>query len=99
MALIPCVKCNGVGTVSSPQGTIECPECRGIGQKETDWVGTINKLQFLTDEVELILKRIEPKVDVLTTSQTAQDNEIADIKDKVNDIKEKVDEIKTIVEA
>jgi len=75
MALIPCVKCNSSGGIPDPLNpalTIECPECRGVGQKETDWVGTINQLRKLI---------------------VAQDNEIADIKDKVNDIKEKCDEI------
>ena len=89
MALIPCIKCSSSGTMLdplNPEISIECIECRGTGKVETDWVGVINKLQFLTDEVEPIIKEHTTKIDSLTT-------EIADIKDKVNDIKEKCDEI------
>ena len=94
MALILCTKCGNSGTVPdplNPEILVECLECRGTGKIETDWVGTINKLRFLIDEVEPIIKEHTTKIDSLTT-------EIADIKDKVNDIKEKVDEIKAKVD-
>ena len=75
MALIPCVKCNSTGGIPdplNPELTIECPECRGVGQRETDWVGTINQLRKLVDEAEPILKSIEPKIDDIIAEQASQ---------------------------
>lgn len=86
-----CWRCNGTGklTIASltppftPTVEDPCVACGGSG--------------LVASELKLD-PEVETKIDNLTTSQSAQDNEIADIKDKVNDIKEKVDEIKVVVD-
>lgn len=105
MALVNCKQCGGTGQYLDPiQGMIDCPECRGSGKIETDWVGSIGGLvrnQTVHGE----------KIDALTASIESQDIEIADIKaaialqdveiaaikvmcDKIDNIKNKCDNIK-----
>ena len=83
MALIPCVKCNSSGGMPdplNPELTIECSECRGVGQKETDWVGTISQLRKLI--TANIATRDEQIADIK--------DKVNDIKEKCDEIFEKV---------
>jgi len=95
---MPCPLCNGTGLING----IRCDSCLGTGEARGNFevLAAYEKaLVTLTDEVEPIVKSIEPKIDAMIASLAAQDIEIAAIRtmcDKIDNIKNKVVDIKDL---
>ena len=74
MARVICSQCNGTGKINDPEEN--CPQCRGIGEYETDWVGVLRQLEPKIDSI--IAEQAAQRID-LTASLTAIWNKVKDL--------------------
>ena len=94
-----CNDCKGTGIIGTGEDQKTCPSCLGGGTRVSDYVGVIQDINTITAALTVSVAALDTKIDILTTSQTAQDVEIADIKAKCTHIKNKVNDIKDVVDA